>query len=668
MAGVNPGFSRAHDHGVLIVKIKAASFRSKLEAVSSITEQILDNTYRVRVADKNSVRSALEASSWVEYAEEDGKLEAAAAAKDPLFVTDAAELTKQWYLPKIQAPQAWGTTVGLSSVVVAIVDTGIDGKHEELNDGRVVKGYSSYCQVSSLLNPDDCLVRVTGEIAAGANSDDNGHGTIVAGLAGAIANNDRGISGLAWNIKLMPIKVLDSTGSGLVSDAAAGIKWAADNGAQVINLSLGGTVEGTTVLQDAITYAYNKGIIIVAAAGNDNAPLGGNLNATPVMPVCADGGKNMVIGVAAVDNSDRKAVFSNYGTNCLDIAAPGTANFLDKNGSLRKGLVSTYYDTTRPGEHNLYVYASGTSMGAPLVSATAALMLAVFPDLDSKGLRDKLIASVDNIDDMNGTGCDQTTCVGRIGRGRLNVQRAVSTSQTVSSGTLVRAREGNLYLVETGIKRPVSSFVASQRFPHTAPVAVTDAELDTLALGSPLAPVDGTLVKDPTNFTVYVVEDGERHGLSYIAFVSRNLRFEDVKVLPTAELAGYFLGTEALVLNGVLIKSKDHPAVYVLINGQRQLMSYYTFLERGFDKVTVVNLTAEELARYPGFATGFLYPPPDGRVIKGDAEATVYLVDGGKLRGLTLEAFQNRNFSFAQVKTVSMSELAGYERGESLIN
>ena len=349
--------------GVLIVKIQDETYKPFLENYGRGIELLFDDTYRINVSDKPKAMSELDRESWVNYVESDRLLNTAMTAADPLFVLDVEELTKQWYLPKIQADKAWDRTTG-GNLIIAIIDTGINAKHEDLNDGRVIAGYATYCQVENTATG-DCLIRVSGDLAANVNSDDNGHGTIVSGIAGAISNN-RGIAGINWNARLMPIKALDSTGSGYASDVALGLRWAADHGARVANLSVGGPgLESVQVLQDAVTYAFNRGVLIVAAAGNDAAATGGNLNTNPSLPVCADGGQNMIVGVAALDASDRKALFSNYGSNCIDISAPGTGTFVDK--QTKQGLVSTYYDPTRPGENNLYVYALG--IHAPAISA-----------------------------------------------------------------------------------------------------------------------------------------------------------------------------------------------------------------------------------------------------------------------------------------------------------
>lgn len=650
--------------GTLVAKLKPDAPSTFFRAFGAEPVFLYDRVYRLRVADKAAVLSELKNSPAVEFAAEDGLVKTRAIVNDYFFSSDAQDLSRQWYLRKMQTPEAWAQTVG-SGIIVAVVDTGIDGRHEDLNDGRVIKGYANYCQTMSQGGNPECLVRNTGELPANVNSDDNGHGTIVAGILGAIANNNKGIAGINWNVRLMPIKALDSTGTGLASDVAAGIRWATDNGARIVNLSVGGSgLQGIEVLQDAISYAFKKGVLIVAAAGNDAAEIGGDLNAAPVLPACADGGQNMIIGVAAVDGNDRKARFSNYGSNCVDIAAPGTGIFVDK--QQKQGLVSTYYDPSRPGDQNLYVFAIGTSVAAPMVSGVAALAMSAFPNLDVKGIRDRLIGSVDNIDDLNQTACNGGSCTRQLGLGRINAVKAVTMSTAIASGTLVKDPYGKRFLIENGLKRPISEFVYKQRFPAIGLIDASVPQLEGFPIGLPLPPVDGTILKEPTNPTVYLMEGGERQALSYLAFISRGLRFENVVTLPSPEVASYPRTQDAPVMNGVLMKASGNPAVFILNNGLRQLLSYFVFQQRGFQNMSIGILSLEELAIYPMQSAGFLYPPLDGTLIRGEADPTVYLVEGGKLRGLTLAAFQGRGFRFADVHVLPQSEVDSYQRGAAI--
>ena len=301
----------------------------------------------------------------VEYAEPDYIAHAFFDPNDPGF-------EKQWGFGQIQAPQAWESTTGLAGVKVAICDTGIDQNHEDLI-GKILanKNFTSSRSVD----------------------DKFGHGTHVAGIAAAVTNNGLGVAGVGFNSSLMNVKVLGDNGSGYYSWVAKGIAWAADNGAKVINLSLGGPA-GSGTLQNAINYAWNKGCVVVAAAGNEGS-------GSPSYPAFYDN----CIAVAATDPSDRKASFSNHGF-WVDVAAPG---------------VDIY--STLPNHKNQigprnYGTLSGTSMAAPLVAGVAALVWATNYGTGNSAVR----ARIEDQADPTPTG----TIWSQYGIERLNAFGAVS--------------------------------------------------------------------------------------------------------------------------------------------------------------------------------------------------------------------------------------------------
>jgi subtilisin family serine protease len=252
---------------------------------------------RVPVAEKARALVLLRRQPGVTYAETDGIVHAyAAAINDPYSLSGSS--LPLWPLANPLFPDAWSLTTGNSSVVVAVVDTGVQADHPDLL-GTVTSGYD-------FVNHDT------------SPADDDGHGTAVAGIIAAHANNGIGIAGLCWNCKIMPVKVLDASGSGTDADVADGIVWAVDHGADVINLSLGGT-ETSQTLSDAVSYAERLGVVVAAAAGNDGVnPIAG---ATPNYPAAYSG----VISVGAVDATKTRYVWSNHGS-WVAVDAPGCTN------------------------------------------------------------------------------------------------------------------------------------------------------------------------------------------------------------------------------------------------------------------------------------------------------------------------------------------------------
>ncbi|WP_322800281.1 S8 family peptidase [Thermoflexus sp.] len=308
----------------------------------------------------------------VETAEVDREVRIAFTPNDPYYGTD------QWNLPKIRAPQAWDVITGSSAVWIAIVDTGVDYTHPDLASARLWLGWDF---VNNDNNP----------------MDDHGHGTHVAGIAGANTNNGVGVAGVCWGCDLLAVKVLDGGGQGQDSWVAQGIRYAADWGAAfgkrtVINLSLGSPYF-SSVLADAVAYAQGRGALIVAAAGNNGVN-------QLFYPAAYPG----VIGVAATDSSDQRASFSNFGSH-VDIAAPGVS------------ILSTYPVALTPPGDLPYAWADGTSMAAPHVAGVAGLVWSARPALTADQVCGILLRTAV---DLGSPGRDDI-----YGYGRLNAEAAV---------------------------------------------------------------------------------------------------------------------------------------------------------------------------------------------------------------------------------------------------
>lgn len=258
---------------------------------------------------------ALKNDPEVNYIENLGEVQASdLIPNDPGF-------SNQNDMVQIRAPEGWEYATGSTDVSIAIIDSGVDPNHPELK--TKLEGGCNFMDENA------------------DTSDGNGHGTHVAGIAAAPGGDGVGIAGVSWGARILPVKVLDENGSGNYAAVAAGIIWAADHGAQIINLSLGGE-EGNRTLKAAVDYAVNQGALVVAATGNDG-----------YSHIRYPAAYEEVVAVGSVDAANRRSNFSDYGS-MLDLVAPG---------------VNIY--STLPGG---YGRKTGTSMSAPYVSGLAAVL------------------------------------------------------------------------------------------------------------------------------------------------------------------------------------------------------------------------------------------------------------------------------------------------------
>jgi subtilisin family serine protease len=265
---------------------------------------------------------------------------AAASPNDPYYGP-----YQKKYLENGRFPDAWDVTKGSTTTSVAILDTGVDLTHPDLDGSRLKDGYDF---VNDDADPQD----------------DNGHGTFVAGVAAAITDNGEGVAGAAWKGGIIPVKVLDDQGVGTDAEIASGITFAIDQGAKVINLSLGGP-QVSQVLEDAVNAALAADVVVIASAGNDGADV-------PTYPAAYDG----VVAVSATDRSGNFAYFSNYGW-WVDMSAPGMF------------ITSTYWFG---GEH-LYATGFGTSFSAPLEAGAAILVRVHNPSWTQDQVVDQLLST-----------------------------------------------------------------------------------------------------------------------------------------------------------------------------------------------------------------------------------------------------------------------------------
>jgi thermitase len=335
----------------------------------------LSKIYRVKLPRETDIPEAAkeyQKDPSIEYAEPNYIYRAQLTPNDPRYGS-------QWGLLKIEAPTGWDITTGEGATIkVADLDTGVNYNHEDLNlAGKVELGLD---YVNGDANPMD------------DNVSENGHGTHVAGIIGAVTNNGVGIAGTSWTARILAIKVLDAGGNGNSLDIANGINYAINHGAQILNMSFGESVSSSTI-KDATDNANEAGILMVAAAGNNDSSL-------PFYPAAIE----YIISVAATDQTDQRSVWSggassNYGTT-IDVCAPGTA----------------IYSTVLSGT---YQNKSGTSMAAPFVCGLAALVMARNPSFTAVQTRERIISTCDNIDALN------PGYAGLLGAGRINMARAL---------------------------------------------------------------------------------------------------------------------------------------------------------------------------------------------------------------------------------------------------
>ena len=426
-------------------KQKAKSMKKLFREKSSPKDK-LSNIYIIHTdKDEDIIKLAekYKNNPYVEYAEPNYEVHA-------LEIPDDTNYSSQWSHQIANSEDAWDIETGNKSIIIAIVDTGIDFDHPELDS----KTWNNTAEIPGNNIDDDgngYIDDVKGwDFINNDNypDDDHFHGSHCSGIAAAETNNSQGVAGVCWNCTVMPVKCLSSSGSGTWTSVSLSVRYAADNGADIISLSLGGS-SYSSVLEDAVDYAHNKGVVVIAAAGNTGSKNFGYPAAY-----------RNVISVTATTDTDQKASFSTYGY-WTDIAAPGV------------DIYSTMIDS--------YAYKSGTSMSCPFVAGVAGLLLSNNSNLTNDMIETILKSSTDPV----------TTTV-YMGTGRINVKEALEKADSeiiamidspfngmISSGivsitgTVQGAVNYSLYYAE-GIYPDSWTMISSSTTP------ITDSELGQL--------------------------------------------------------------------------------------------------------------------------------------------------------------------------------------------
>gem|GEM_PF-2110559 len=423
---------------------------------------------------------------------------------------------KQWYLEKLNMPQVWAEETGKNTVIIAVIDSGVDISHPDLRDNIWVNqkeilgngldddnnGYiddiNGWDFVTNTNDPSpkydkNCLAKNTCIEEAIL------HGTFIAGVAAAIGNNLQGITGMSWRTKIMPLRVLNQNGAGNTHDVIAAINYAVNNGTDIINLSFVGDTYDPA-LGRALENAFKAGVLIVAAAGNEDFEGHTlNLDINKMYPVCHQGtdGENIIIGVAASDQNNKLAHFSNHGSSCVDVVAPGQDFF---------GVVINDPQIKSFGDY-YGGYYSGTSLAAPVVSGLAALIKSFSPFLTNKEIRDAILNNTDNIDYLN------PELAGKLGMGLINPVKVFQSLKIIGGSVgLVKGSGPTVYYQAVDSKRyifPAETTYLSWYDDFKNIRQISDAELASLAIGGNVTIRPGSkLVKITSDPKVYAVSRG----------------------------------------------------------------------------------------------------------------------------------------------------------------
>jgi serine protease len=470
--------------------------------------QVLKLPYPMTPAELDVIVQRLKADASVEYAEPD-------VIVHRMLTPNDAQYTNQWHYYEATGganlPGAWDITTGSSSIVVAVIDTGLL-PHADIDSnildttGRVVPGYDFIGDTfvandtdgrdSDPTDPGDwAAANACGTDSPAENS--SWHGTHVAGTIGALTNNNTDVAGVNWVSKILPVRVLGKCG-GYLSDTIDGARWAAGltvdgvspntNPAKVLNLSLGAAVACSLTTQTAIDNIVAAGAVVVVAAGNSN------VDASGYTPANCTG----VISVAATNRSGGRSYYSNYGT-VVKIAAPGGAQSFANDPN---GILSTLNTGTTTALADTYRYYQGTSMAAPHVAGIVSLMFSANPALTVAKVTEKLLGTVRAF--PTGTGLDCTTSL--CGAGIVNAAaavRAVSTVPRVNAG-LDQAVDPGVAVNLNGSTSSDDGTISSYTWVQTAGPGVT---LSGSSTATPSFTAPNTVANTTFRFQLTVVDD-----------------------------------------------------------------------------------------------------------------------------------------------------------------
>lgn len=442
----------------------------------------------------------------------------------------------QWHYGLIDLPQAWDTTTGDAQTIVAVLDTGVLTNHPDLRD-KIYDGFDFISNVDIAMDGDgiDSNAYDPGN-APNSPGGSSFHGTHVAGTIAANTNNARGTAGVSWGSLIMPMRVLGKNSAGTDFDIEQALRYAAGlknssgrvpaRKADIINLSLGGA-DISSGLRDAIDTAYDAGIVVLAAAGN-------NGDATVSYPAALSN----VVSVAAVDINRKRASYSNYGSS-IDVAAPGGGSTADINGDgVPDGIISTVGNDSSGSIKLSYASSIGTSMATPHVAGVIALMKSVYPQLTAKDFF-SLLRSGQLTTDLGVTGKDDS-----FGYGLINASKAVNAALNLAGGNRVVTTPAKLMVSPTVLNFGLSTTTLSlntyngggddlsiERITETSngAIKITNGGLDSQRLGTYHISVDRSrLLAGSYEATLSFVSNANSVNVRVVWQVSDNASAGDV--------------------------------------------------------------------------------------------------------------------------------------------
>jgi hypothetical protein len=421
---------------------------------------------------------------------------------DPLY-------NQQGYLDYINIRQAWDIAKG-NGVVVAVLDSGVDINHPDLkfniwkNTDEIAgdgidndrNGYIDDVNGWDFVDSDnDPSPVVDGEYDKLAIS----HGTAISGVISAVGNNGRGMIGVAFNSKIMPIRILEGNGEGFVDDLVAAIEYSIEKGADVINLSLVGDTR-SQMLEEVIERAHKNGVVVVAAAGNTLSVDGGNdLDGDPMYPVCyGNSDPDTVVGVSSISSSGIKSSFSSYGSECVDVSALG------------EGISNLSYHDPDNGLEDEYSYNwAGTSFSTALVSGVAALIKSNNQSLTADQVMTALVSGSSDVDKNN------YLYTGELGAGALDALGSLTADVGPLQGRLIKLENlSAVYYVNGNTRHLFSnekvffSWYRGSWVDQDIEIVLQD-EFDSYSSGNNITIRPGTnLIKFQNSNRVYTVSTG----------------------------------------------------------------------------------------------------------------------------------------------------------------